>query len=103
MVPVPIAYSMSLPKSSTAVVLFQLSCSWILKMCLETCLQVEMTHQGQPNSSLSTFEHKLTLNLCSVAPINSFASSSVIVEFSFPESSGVVPHGTIATFKPLVC
>ena len=67
------------------------------------CLQVEATHQSQPNSPLSTYEQKLTLNSCSVAPINSVASSSVTVKFSLPESSGVVPHSTIATFKPLLC
>ena len=67
------------------------------------CLQIEATHQGQPYSPLSTFEQKLTLSSCFIAPINSVASSSVTVEFSLPESAGVVPHGTIATFKPLLC
>ena len=68
------------------------------------CIQVETTHQSQPNTPLSTFEQKLTLNSCSVTLINSLASSSVTVEFSLAESSGVVPHGTVATFKPLsVC
>ena len=67
------------------------------------CLQVQMIHRGQPNSSLSTFEQKLTLSSCSIAPINSVASSSVTVEFSLPESAEVVPHGTIAIFKPHLC
>ena len=66
------------------------------------CLQFEITHQSQPNNPLSIFEQKLTLNSCPVSPINSVASqSSVTVDFSLAESSGEVPHGTIATFKPL--
>ena len=67
------------------------------------CIQVEMTHRSRPNIPLRTFEQELILNSCSIALINSVASASVTVEFSSAESSGVVPHGTIATFKPLLC
>ena len=67
------------------------------------CIQVKTTHQSEPNTSLSTFEQELTLNACSVALINSVGSSSVTVEFSLAESTGDVPHGTTATFKPLSC
>ena len=70
----------------------------------QLCIRVEVSHQSQPNRPLNTFEQQLTLSSCPVAPINSVASSSVAVEFSLAESSGEVPHGTIATFKPLsVC
>jgi hypothetical protein len=65
------------------------------------CIRIEVAHQSQPNRPLSTLERQLTFSSCSVAPINSVASCSVTVEFSLAESSGQVPHGTIATFKPL--
>jgi hypothetical protein len=65
------------------------------------CIRVEVTHQSQPNRPLNTLEQQLTFSSCSVALVNSVASCSVTVEFSLAESSGQVPHGTIATFKPL--
>ena len=67
------------------------------------CIQVDTAHQSRPNSPLGTFEQKLTFKSCFTATINSVASSSVTVEFSLAENSGVVPHGTTATFKPLLC
>ena len=68
-------------------------------------IRVVVAHQSQPNRPLNTLERQLNLSSCSTDSINSVASSSVSVEFSLAhESSGQVPHGTIATFKPLsVC
>ena len=68
-------------------------------------IQVVVAHQSQPNHPLNTLEWQLTFNSCPIAPITSVASSSVSVEFQpLAESSVQVPHGTIATFKPLsVC
>ena len=67
-------------------------------------IRVVVAHQSQPNRPLNTLEQQLTFNSCAIAPITSVASSSVSVEFSLAESSGQVPHGTIATFMPLsVC
>ena len=68
------------------------------------CIRVVVAHQSLPNRPLNTLEQQLTFRSCPIAPINSVASCSVSVEFSLAESSGQVPHGTIATFKPLsVC
>ena len=71
----------------------------------DVCIRVVVAHQSQPNRPLNTIERQLNLSSCSTDSINSVASSSVSVEFSLAhESSGQVPHGTIATFKPLsVC
>ena len=67
-------------------------------------IRVVVAHQSQTNRPLNTLEQQLTFNSCLIAPITSVASSGVSVEFSLAESSGLVPHGTIATFKPLsVC
>ena len=63
-------------------------------------IRVVVAHQSQPNRPLNTLEQQLAFNSCLIAPITSVASSSVSVEFSLVESSGRVPHGTIATFKP---
>ena len=67
----------------------------------ELCIRVVVAHQSQPNRPLNTLERQLAFRSCPVASINSVASCSVSVEFSLAESSGQVPHGTIATFKPL--
>ena len=98
--PNSLQYMTSKAFNSSGVASFELD---IQNVIGNMCLQIEATHQGQPNSPLSTFEEKLTLSSCPIALINSVASSSVTVEFSLPESAGVVPHGTIATFKPLLC
>ena len=67
------------------------------------CIRVVVTHQSQPNRPLKILEQQLTLNSCAIDSINSVASSGVTVEFSLAETSGEVPHGTIATFKALTC
>ena len=88
--------------SSSGTAVFMVNLSAVTGNLL--CIRVVVSHQSQPNRPLNTLERQLTLSLCPVAPINSVASSSVAVEFSFSESSGEVPHGTIATFQPLsVC
>ena len=85
--------------SGTAVFVLDLS-----SVTGELCIRVAVAHQSQLNRPLNTLERQLTFRSCPVAPINSVASSSVSVEFSLVETSGQVPHGTIATFKPLsVC
>lgn len=98
--PNSLQYVISKAFNSSGVASFELDVQTVIG---NVCLQIEATHQSQPNSPLSTFEQKLTLSSCPIAPINSVASSSVTVEFSLPESTGVVPHGTTATFKPLSC
>jgi hypothetical protein len=68
------------------------------------CIRIGVAHQSQPNRPLNTLDRQLTFSSCPITPVNSVASSSVTVEFSLAEGSGQVPHGTIATFKPLsVC
>lgn len=95
-------YTLSQTFNSSDVALFKLQLD-IENVIGSLCLQVEATNQNRPTSPLSTFEQRLPLNSCSVAPINSVASSSVTVEFSFAESSGQVPHGTVASFDPRSC
>ena len=95
-------YAISQTFNSSGVALFKLQLD-IENVIGSLCLQVQATHQNQSTSPLSTFEQRLPLNSCSVASINSVASSSVTVEFSLAESSGQVPHGTIASFTPLSC
>ena len=91
----------SQPFSSSGTAVFVLNLSSVTG---ELCIRVVVAHQSQPDRPLNTLEQQLTFRSCPVAPINSVASSSVSVEFSLAESSGQVPHGTIATFKPLsVC
>ena len=70
-------------------------------MIVVVCIQVVVAHQSQLNHPLNTLERQLTFRSYPVAPINSIASFRVSVEFSVAESSGQVPHGTIATFKPV--
>ena len=90
------------PFSSSGTAVFMVNLSAVTGDLL--CIRVVVSHQSQPSRPLNTLERQLTLSSCSVAPINSVASSSVAVELSLAESSGEVPHGTIATFKSLsVC
>ena len=90
------------PFSSSGTAVFMVNLSAVTGDLL--CIRVVVSHQSQPNRPLNTLERQLTLSSCPVAPINSVASSSVTVEFSLAQSSGEVPHGTVATFKPLsVC
>ena len=95
-------YAISQTFNSSGVALFKLQLD-IENVIGSLCLQVQATHQSRPTSPLSTFEQRLPLNSCSIAPINSVASSSVTVELSLAESSGQVPHGTVASFNPLSC
>ena len=95
-------YAISQTFNSSGVALFELQLD-IENVIGSLCLQVQATHQNRSTSPLSTFDQRLPLNSCSVAPINSVASSSVTVEFSLAESSGQVPHGTVASFNSLSC
>ena len=91
--------SQAFSSSGTAVFILNLS-----SVTGDVYIWVVVAHQSQPNHPLNTLERQLNLSSCSTDPINSVASCSVSVELSLAESSGQVPHGTIATFKPLsVC
>ena len=85
----------SKPFSNSNTALFELDVNSVTGVL---CIQVEVTHQSQPNRLLNTLEQQLSLKSCSMASNTSVASCSVTVEFSL---AGRVPHGTIATFKPL--
>ena len=84
--------------SSSGTAVFELDLSSVTG---DLCIRARVAHQSQPNSPLNTFEQKLAFSPCLIAPINSVAGSSVTVELSSAESSGLVPHGTTATFKPV--
>ena len=86
--------------SSSGTAVFELDLSSVTG---DLCIRAIVAHQSQPNLPLNTFEQKLVFSPCLIAPINSVAGSSVTVEFSSAESSGLVPHGTTAIFKPLMC
>ena len=67
------------------------------------CIKVIVTHQSQQADSLCMYSDHLSLNSCSVAEIHSVGDSNVTVKFSLSESSGEVPHGTVATFEIPSC
>lgn len=63
------------------------------------CIRVVVAHQSQPNLPLNTLEQQLTFSPCPIADIISLAGSRISVQLSSNETSGMVPHGTIATFR----
>ena len=84
---------------SNGVTSFKLDVSNVVE---SLCIQVIVTHQAQ-QSSLCMYSVHLPLNSCSIAEIRSVGDSNITVKFSLTESSGEVPHGTVATFEVLSC